>query len=461
MRCLYCGKELALLKRLTGGGDFCSDTHKQSYQEEYNRLALSRLLQAQTKGTSKAPAQPPHVSVAVEEPLPELVPEPVSHSTVVPELEPVSMETLADPEVVAAEDSYEATPEGAEPLEPVGFLLESPAPAPPEDSPYLETPYVEAWQEASSGPAMSEWQLQKGAPFSLFPAGLLSLDLLPEASSIQYASPSLDLSPQAFSSVQPDAPLSAIRNAKKRQRFPVGASIAIEIAPASVVPAADQRFVQGIAFESGVEIHGSQLLQLSHTGIDFPAADSDVVVIPPGPFKGAASVNGTASVEDSNSQTSLEVLSRLHQELTEQETTPEEASPAEPYSEMVEVAPIQATVSAASSEVPQTVAVDLLAPLEQQPVEESTKPRFSTKLFEIPIKTFPPAKPALIGGDAFPSHTGPLQPNLKGLPVRPKIALARDYAPPGNAAAPLRDQACCIRRYRCTDTAPIETRPRC
>src|SRR5277367_3985200 len=49
MRCLYCGKQLALLKRLTGGGEFCSDAHKQSYQEEYNRLALSRLLQAQSK----------------------------------------------------------------------------------------------------------------------------------------------------------------------------------------------------------------------------------------------------------------------------------------------------------------------------------------------------------------------------------------------------------------------------
>src|SRR5450755_2256621 len=49
MRCLYCGKELALLKRLTGNGEFCSDQHKQSYHDEYNRLALSRLLQAQTK----------------------------------------------------------------------------------------------------------------------------------------------------------------------------------------------------------------------------------------------------------------------------------------------------------------------------------------------------------------------------------------------------------------------------
>ena len=48
MRCLYCGKPLPLLKKLTGGGEFCSDAHRHKYQEEYNKLALSRLLQAQT-----------------------------------------------------------------------------------------------------------------------------------------------------------------------------------------------------------------------------------------------------------------------------------------------------------------------------------------------------------------------------------------------------------------------------
>ncbi len=48
MRCLYCGNELPVFKKLTGGGEFCSEAHRQSYQEEYNRLALSRLLQAQT-----------------------------------------------------------------------------------------------------------------------------------------------------------------------------------------------------------------------------------------------------------------------------------------------------------------------------------------------------------------------------------------------------------------------------
>jgi hypothetical protein len=46
MRCLYCGKGLALFKRLRGGGEFCSDAHRQQYQERYNELALNRLLQA-------------------------------------------------------------------------------------------------------------------------------------------------------------------------------------------------------------------------------------------------------------------------------------------------------------------------------------------------------------------------------------------------------------------------------
>ncbi len=58
MRCLYCGKQLALLRRWTGGGEFCSEGHKQSYHEEYNRLALSRLLEAQSKPEDFRRAEP-------------------------------------------------------------------------------------------------------------------------------------------------------------------------------------------------------------------------------------------------------------------------------------------------------------------------------------------------------------------------------------------------------------------
>ena len=76
MRCLYCGNELALLKKLTGGGEFCSEAHRQKYQEEYNRLALSRLLQAHPPADrpspeplrhhEPAPVAPPPVVVCAE-----------------------------------------------------------------------------------------------------------------------------------------------------------------------------------------------------------------------------------------------------------------------------------------------------------------------------------------------------------------------------------------------------------
>jgi hypothetical protein len=76
MRCLYCGKELALLKRWTGGGEFCTDAHRQRYQEEYNQLALNRLLQA--KPPSEAVTAAPEVK-PVAPPRP-VAPEPKAES---------------------------------------------------------------------------------------------------------------------------------------------------------------------------------------------------------------------------------------------------------------------------------------------------------------------------------------------------------------------------------------------
>ncbi len=58
MRCLYCGKELALFKRLRGG-EFCSDAHRQRYQEEYTQLALNRLLQANAPKDNEAQEDDP------------------------------------------------------------------------------------------------------------------------------------------------------------------------------------------------------------------------------------------------------------------------------------------------------------------------------------------------------------------------------------------------------------------
>lgn len=48
MKCLYCGGPLtlALLKKITGAGEFCSDECRRGYQSEFNRLAVGRLQQA-------------------------------------------------------------------------------------------------------------------------------------------------------------------------------------------------------------------------------------------------------------------------------------------------------------------------------------------------------------------------------------------------------------------------------
>jgi hypothetical protein len=46
MRCLYCSAEMALLKKLAGSENFCSETHRLAYQKEFSILALNRLMQA-------------------------------------------------------------------------------------------------------------------------------------------------------------------------------------------------------------------------------------------------------------------------------------------------------------------------------------------------------------------------------------------------------------------------------
>src|SRR5713226_1241140 len=53
MLCLYCDRPLALLKRLTGDGEFCSKEHRKIYQKEHNQIALARLLDAQPKNNQK------------------------------------------------------------------------------------------------------------------------------------------------------------------------------------------------------------------------------------------------------------------------------------------------------------------------------------------------------------------------------------------------------------------------
>jgi hypothetical protein len=387
MRCLYCGKELALLKRLRGGGDFCSDAHKQSYQEEYNRLALGRLLAHKKRpetNSSAAQNAPPAVTAPVAVAVKERA-QRAQHDT----------ESLIAEQSSLQPDGKAGQPQAAKerPGEPAGFLFESPTAAvPPEEAPYLAP-----WVELSPAPAIADGQIQNGA-FSLSSAKLLSLHLRPHVSSIEHPALTPDLTPQEFVRAQPNPGPPLTAGAKKNERaktFPAGGVVAIDIQPSSISCNADLGSVQAIAFESTILLDDPGLLELSPSTIDFPAEDSDVAVQPrrPAPVHLNPSEPSPEAPEeapdDEGPQASLEALSRLHEEL-----------------------------------------VELSA---QEP-----KPRLATQLFEIPIKTFPPAKPALMGGDAFPSHTGPLLPHLKFLPLRPKIALASGspVAPAAPAVSP-------------------------
>src|ERR1700730_15147330 len=64
MQCLFCGKELALLKRLRGGAEFCSEAHRKEYQEQYEQLALARLIQAKPPTEPAAPLGRPSPLIA-------------------------------------------------------------------------------------------------------------------------------------------------------------------------------------------------------------------------------------------------------------------------------------------------------------------------------------------------------------------------------------------------------------
>jgi hypothetical protein len=159
MRCLFCGKELALFKRLTGGGEFCSDAHRQKYQEEYNQLALSRLLQASPVGenaggksgsprvgdskglldvvgvtntgpaTFDPPAESPRIAESSrlgESQKINLVPEPAPHAGANGNSNgPYYSHQEPGIQEAAAEPADEAIP----PAEPGGFFLEVPPPA--------------------------------------------------------------------------------------------------------------------------------------------------------------------------------------------------------------------------------------------------------------------------------------------------------------------------------------------
>ena len=237
MRCLHCGKELALLKRMRGGGQFCSEAHKQSYQEEYNRIALSRLLQAQAKPAAaksasakdKPPiAEPPPAPVAVEE-LAEEVEQTAEF------VEALEQEVLVEEAVEATADETPEEPEeesenelGFEAIETAGFVVEfSAVPVFPEET----LPYVESWQAEAPAPVVPSWYFEgRGEP--VLPGGeVVRLELRPNLSDNEHSAGEANVIPNEF--VPSNANPPGLPGMRISNRLQAAGPIALEIAPRS------------------------------------------------------------------------------------------------------------------------------------------------------------------------------------------------------------------------------------
>jgi hypothetical protein len=148
MRCLHCGNELALLKKLTGG-EFCSEGHRQKYKEEYTRLALGRLLE-----THNARPEPPPI----------------------------------EPEIAAKSDPVDAPPPAPKPVEAEpphsGFILRGIGPMAPASAPVEQR--TDAPNFGASAPVLPG-SLQR-ATTNVIGAGTapveISLQLVPAAAAI-------------------------------------------------------------------------------------------------------------------------------------------------------------------------------------------------------------------------------------------------------------------------------------
>ena len=196
MRCLYCGKELALLKRWTGGGEFCSDVHRQRYQEEYNQLALNRLLQAKPPNDPQVKPAEPAVSA---EPVAEVALKKSASKPSAPEPVAAKMAEAKTPERTPAKPAYRESSSPAAvmvetpgvvsalktvvneepvPAELAGFLVEIPAPTLEAPTPIsLDMEFLQAATAAipehKSEPSNASWgalELGTEEPLTFLPS---------------------------------------------------------------------------------------------------------------------------------------------------------------------------------------------------------------------------------------------------------------------------------------------------
>ena len=440
MRCLYCGKELALLKRLTKGGEFCSDAHKHSYQEEYNRLGLSRLLQARSRADESKGVQKPEATPIAPVALAERSVEEIAVEEVAVKVEEVAVKQAAAPPPIAP--AVIAAPPEPPPPAMAGFVMETlSVSAPPEPAPYLE-PWISGDAPTSPPPAPA-WRLEGPSieyPFFTLPsAGLVPLEIQPGVCESDYALMDTSVAPRE--SASPRVQLSMPLTVTSSHEFPRGGSVAIEILPRPSESSCYASLNGAVDFSYPVGMHVFDLLDLSPAGIAYPAEECDVtvpeswtngiisegpvdIIVPAipqeAPVPELPDQPAAVPTPEASPRAAFAALSKLHQHMRERE----EAKPAAPPAEAA-LKTKDAAINAAL-EAP---------PPKSRPAPSEPSPR-EAQLVAIPVKSFAPPKAGpVIDASALLSNGHPLLPRLKALPLRPKMAPApRGFSQPPKAA---------------------------
>ncbi len=176
MQCLFCGKELALLKRLRGGGEFCSEAHRKEYQDQYEQLALARLMQA------KPPTEP---AAPLNAPDPRLESSRVEEAPVPAPVAVIETPVYVAPVNVIEKPSAGRPAEETSPAPLAGFVSE---PVVPAVTPFEQAGLIElnnTWERVATLPTFSvmadstdsEGPESSGSPGSLPPAPRVELTL--------------------------------------------------------------------------------------------------------------------------------------------------------------------------------------------------------------------------------------------------------------------------------------------
>jgi hypothetical protein len=500
MRCLYCGKELALLKRWTRGGQFCSEAHKKSYQEEYNRIGLSRLLQAQSKIAPVTAAQAqdrlpenrgPVAQHETEVALEERPREDVHLSAAVDETpldltEDSSAEETSQEESSAqenGEDHGSPEDESWEPFQTAGFIKEQlPEPASSEI-----LPHTEPWDRAFGSPLPPDWRTSVEVRQALPEAAQVELTFRPHVSGRQDSAGEVKVAPNEFVHANAVSPAAELLLANRMESAGVVRQIVIP-RPADFNAAASLDTALAVAFAA--EFRESPVLRLSLSQIAFAEESADVIL----EDEAADQVQDSAEPVAVALEDSLPV-EELDSAVPPVEATPTEAAlPATPQENQPEPQPVSESEIASneaslhfdqqpsqpaaegetsSSDVPGLANLhDGLNHIEEEvslsdtgaPVIAQQEPRGLARMVDIPVKTFAPSKPAPKDGANALIEMPVFLPRLTGLPLRPKMGLVPASSAPSSKKqarpAPKNTQPTAEAKVASESTAaPVESKP--